>query len=225
MYQHALTATRTQRNVLIVMVSTTKGLCGGLNVNLHRTYANFVQSNLQDAKISVVTIGRKIRWVLPNREVTLVARFDSIGETPTFEETRAVARYAMDTFLNGSYDAVYLAYPKFISTLASEPQLSQLLPVTADQTTKTSQLNSYLIEPNPQSLIDTLLPYQVEMFTHQALLESRASEHSARMVAMKNASDNAHDLIGNLTLDYNSARQTQVTSELLDVTTARMALE
>ena len=89
MYQHALTATRTQRNVLIVMVSTTKGLCGGLNVNLHRTYANFVQSNLQDAKISVVTIGRKIRWVLPNREVTLVARFDSIGETPTFEETRA----------------------------------------------------------------------------------------------------------------------------------------
>lgn len=222
---HVLTQVRAQKNVLMILVSTTKGLCGGLNVNLHRSYANFAQSELEGANISVVTIGRKVRWVLTGREVTLAARFDSIGETPTFEETRSVARYAMDSFSDGSYDAVYLAYPKFISTLTSEIQISKLLPVSQAQSEEVHSVGNYTIEPSPHSLIKMLIPYEVEMTTHQALLEARASEHSARMVAMKNASDNAKDLISNLTLDYNSARQSQVTSELLDVTTARMALE
>ncbi len=222
---HALTQVRPLHKILVILVSTSKGLCGGLNVNLQRGFVSFAAEH-PSATIAVATVGRKARWVLPNRDTNLVARFDTLGETPTFVETRAVAGYAMTSFLDGTFDAVFLAYPKFISTLTNEVAVDQLLPIaptlTADNVVSSME---YTIEPDPVSLLTTLLPYQVEMSFHQAVLEARATEHSARMVAMKNASDNARDLITNLTLDYNSARQSQVTSELLDVTTARMALE
>lgn len=221
---HALAEVKPIKNVLVVMVSTTKGLCGGLNVNLHRGLMNFA-AQFPDANISVATVGKKARWALASRDTTLAARFDDLGETPTFEETRVIALYAMDNFLNGTYDAVYLAYPKFITTLTNEITVEKLLPVSPLESAEPVSTSQYTIEPDPISLVEKLIPYQVEMSTHQALLEARATEHSARMVAMKNASDNARDLIGNLTLDYNSARQSQVTSELLDVTTARMAIE
>lgn len=222
-HAHALTTSRPEKKVLFILVSTTKGLCGGLNVNLARSYQNFAIA-LGNPQLSVALIGRKVRWVIPGREVELSARFDTIGETPTFMETRSVARFAMDQFLAGGYDAVYLAYPKFISTLTNEVKIEKLLPVTPQKSTSSDSSALYTIEPDPVLLMEQLIPYQVEMSLHQSLLESRATEHSARMVAMKNASDNARDLIGNLTLDYNSARQSQVTSELLDVTTARMAI-
>ena len=221
--KHALTEIRPEKNILVILVSTTKGLCGGLNVNLHRGYMNFADGQ-NDANISVVTVGKKARWVIPNREVSLVARFDTLGETPTFEETRAITTYAMDNYLSGKFDSVYFAYPKFISTLTNEITIEKLLPVMTTTPTETN-VSEYKIEPDPDALIQKLIPYQVEMSVYQALLEARATEHSARMVAMKNASDNAKDLISSLTLDYNSARQSQVTSELLDVTTARMAIE
>ena len=129
----------------------------------------------------------------------------------------------MDSFLQGEVDEVYTAYPKFISTLTSQPTIKKILPVTSSL--GQVQTNSeYLFEPTPASLIQELFPYMVEMSVYQIMIDSSASEHSARMVAMKNASDNALELIGNLTLDYNQARQSQVTSELLDATTARMAL-
>ncbi len=222
--KHALTDIRPEKNILVILISTTKGLCGGLNVNLHRGYMNFALDQ-ENAKISVVTVGKKARWVIPNRDVDLVARFDTLGETPTFEETRAITTYAMDNYLSGKFDSVYFAYPKFISTLTNEITVEKLLPVMTTKPVETSVMSEYKIEPDPQALIQKLIPYQVEMSVYQALLEARATEHSARMVAMKNASDNAKDLISSLTLDYNSARQSQVTSELLDVTTARMAIE
>jgi F-type H+-transporting ATPase subunit gamma len=221
--KHALTDVRPENKVLIILVATSKGLCGGLNVNLHRGFMNFA-AQLPGAKVSVVTVGKKARWVLPNRETNLVARFDNLGETVTFEETRAITSYAMDNFLNGTYDAIYFAYPKFISTLTNEITVEKLLPVSPVGVDPSPSME-YTIEPDPTALMEKLIPYQVEMSMYQALLESRATEHSARMVAMKSASDNARDLIGSLTLDYNSARQSQVTSELLDVTTARMAIE
>lgn len=220
---HKLTAVRPEKKVLILLVSTNKGLCGALNVNLYRNYSHFA-GNL-DAELSVATIGKKARFVLPHKDVALSARFDNLGETLTFEETRSVSRYAMDSFLGGTYDAVYLAYPRFITTLTNEIALEKLLPVAPLSETNTPSFKDYTIEPDPASLVDKLVPYQVEMSLYQALLEARATEHSARMVAMKSASDSAREIIGDLTLDYNSARQSQVTSELLDVTTARMALE
>ncbi len=219
---NALTETRPEKKILIILVATSKGLCGGLNVNLHRSFANF-SIDFAGANISVVTVGKKARWVLPGRETNLVARFDELGETPTFAESRVITSYAMDNFISGKFDSVYFAYPKFISTLTNEIIIQKLLPVTSSVSSNTN--TQYTIEPDPATIIQKLIPYQVEMSMYQSILEARATEHSARMVAMKSASDNASDLIGSLTLDYNSARQSQVTSELLDVTTARMAIE
>jgi F-type H+-transporting ATPase subunit gamma len=170
----------------------------------------------------VVTVGKKAKYFVPNQEIKLVAKFNDLNETPTFLETRPIARYIMDSFISGQFDQVFLAYPKFVSTLQNEITFTPLLPITP---TNSEQTSDYTIEPSSSELLNSLLPYQVEMTLYQTILEARASEHSARMVAMKSASDNAKELIGNLTLDYNQARQSQVTSELLDVTTARMAIE
>lgn len=222
--KHALTDVRREDKILIILVATSKGLCGGLNVNLHRGLMNFASNN-PNATISVATIGKKARWVIPNRDTNLVARFDTLGETVTFQDSRAVTGYAMDSFVEGKFDSVYFAYPKFISTLTNEITVEKLLPVTPTIIAESTAVTEYTIEPDPNALMEKLIPYQVEMSIYQAILEARATEHSARMVAMKNASDNARDLISSLTLDYNSARQSQVTSELLDVTTARMAIE
>ncbi len=222
--QHQLTQDRPKNNILVILVATSKGLCGGLNVNLHRGFSNFA-AEYPKANISVATVGKKARYVLVGRDTNLVARFDTLHETPSFEETRAITSYAMESFLDGTFDAVYLCYPKFISTLTNQVTVEQLLPVVQQKLEGVPMAQEYTIEPDPVTLIEKLIPYQVEMSMYQSLLESRATEHSARMVAMKSASDNARDLIGNLTLDYNLARQSQVTSELLDVTTARMAIE
>lgn len=225
--KHDLTTVRPEKKILVILVATGKGLCGGLNVNLSRGFQNFAEG-MQNAEISVVTVGKKARWVLPRRETTLVARFDNLGETVTFQDSRAITSFAMDSFISGKFDSIYFAYPKFISTLTNEITIQKLLPVTSVPVDPALHLHNtveYKIEPDSTALIERLLPYQVEMSLYQAILEARATEHSARMVAMKNASDNARDLIGSLTLDYNSARQSQVTSELLDVTTARMAIE
>lgn len=220
--QHSLTEIRPAQHILVMLVSTNKGMCGGLNVNLYRSFLDFA-ANHSEANISVVTIGKKAKFYVPNRDVELTAKFNDLSETPSFLETRPISRFAMDGFTSHQFDQVFLAYPKFISTLQNEITFAPLLPITSSD----EALNNspYTIEPSERALLDSLLPYQVEMTLYQTILEARASEHSARMVAMKSASDNARELIGNLTLDYNQARQSQVTSELLDVTTARMALE
>ncbi len=220
--RHALTQVVPEHHILLLMVSTNKGLCGALNVNIHRGLSVFADEH-RGVKISVATIGKKAKYVVPGKDIELAARFDTLGETITFEETRSISRYAMDSFMAGTYDAIYLVYPKFISTLQNQVTVTKLLPVTRPKD-EAAIPSEYKVEPDAKTLIDTLLPYQVEMTVYQTLLEARASEHSARMIAMKNASDNARDLISDLTLDYNQARQSAVTTELLDVTTARMAL-
>jgi F-type H+-transporting ATPase subunit gamma len=222
---HALARTSAkEQKILVLMSSTTKGLCGGLNVNLYRAFREFCEAH-PGTHIAVAELGTKAKWAVPGREVTLAAKFRDLGEVVTFEESRPISRYLMDAFIRGEYDAVYMLYPKFITTLTNEVQAIRLLPIKAEIGEEAAPGVDYTIEPSPAALIDMLMPYELEMAVYQSLLESRATEHSARMVAMKSASDNAKELIANLTLDYNQARQSQVTSELLDVTTARMALE
>ncbi len=218
--KHPLLTKNASSAVLVVLVSTNKGLCGGLNVNLYRGLLDFVREN-QDSDIKIVTVGKKAKWVTPGTTSELVAKFNDLGETVTFAESRSIAGYIMQEFKAGNIGKVYLAYPKFISTLQNEITFTQILPLQSEDSVSSSD---YTIEPSPTALLESLLPYQIEMTVYQTILEARATEHSARMVAMKNASDNARDLIGSLTLDYNQARQSAVTSELLDVTTARMAL-
>lgn len=221
---HPLMEERNVKNILIIVVSTDKGLCGALNVNLFKTITSWISSMDPKIGIKLVSVGKKARSSYGNRESELVAKFHALGETPSFEETRAIARLAIDTFTKGEADEVYLAYPKFISTLQSEPTTKKLIPLIP-QLSEELVPAPYAFEPGASEILEELVPYQIEMSMYQTLIEARASEFSARMVAMKNASDNAHDLINNLTLDYNSSRQASVTSELLDATTARMALE
>lgn len=218
--KHPLLTTNNSKSIMVVLISTNKGLCGGLNVNLYRGLLDFVKENAS-SKIKIVTVGKKAKWVTPGTSSELVAKFNDLGETVTFVETRSVSGYLMQEFKKGAVGKVFLAYPKFISTLTNEITFTQLLPLQNEEAVSSTD---YTIEPSPSTLLESLLPYQIEMKVYQTILESRATEHSARMVAMKNASDNARDLIDSLTLDYNQARQSAVTSELLDVTTARMAL-
>ncbi len=226
-YQNPLLESRNSTgNVGLVVVATNKGLCGGLNVNLIKELLRFA-SDHKNANFSLITIGKKAKRTLPGYNSELVAKFDGISENPDFEEVRAISRLIMENFSLAKFDSVYVAYPKFISTLKSDIVIKRLLPVRQekdDQPMPSGLSSEYLVEPSPKAVLDYLIAYEIEMTLYQIILESRASEHSARMVAMKNASDNASELIQNLTLDYNQARQSQVTSELLDVTSARMAL-
>lgn len=222
-YSHPLLrSSKDSGRTLVLMISTNKGMCGGLNVNLSREVMHWLKGG-EYKTADIALVGKKAKTVFPGIETNTVARFETVSEAPTFLETRAIATYVRDVFVSGEYDSIYCAYPKFISTLQNEISITQLLPLQKTGAVATSA--DMVIEPNPKSLLDTLLPYRLEMIIYQTIIEARATEHSARMVAMKNASDNARDLISNLTLDYNQARQSHVTSELLDVTTARMALE
>lgn len=216
------------KHAMLIVVSTNKGLCGGLNVNLFRHIHDWAGDTSTHDKLHLVHVHKKARSPLPShRNSELIALFHELGERPSFEESRSISRLAIEKFTKGEVDEVYVAYPKFISTLQNEPTIKRLLPISAEQDasfTSTPSQADYTFEPSSKDLLNTLLPYQVEMSIYQILIEASASEHSARMVAMKSASDNAKDLINNLTLDYNQARQTAVTTELLDATTARMAL-
>jgi F-type H+-transporting ATPase subunit gamma len=212
------------RNAMVIVVSTNKGLCGGLNVNLFRAIHKWTQEESRHDKLHLVHVHKKARSPLPShRDHELRAVFHELGEKPSFEESRSITRLAIDSFTSGEVDEVFVAYPRFVSTLQNIPTIKQLLPVFPEDGEATTAVD-YTFEPSTKDLLQELVPYQVEMSVYQILIDASASEHSARMVAMKAASDNAVDLIDNLTLDYNQARQTAVTTELLDATTARMAL-
>lgn len=226
-YKHPLLTEKNQeKNIAVIIVATNKGLCGGINVNLFRELTKWANDKDPDTNFQLITIGKKAKKSIPGKNSKLIARFNDIEENPSFEETRAIAGLAIDEYTKGAYDAVYVIYPKFISTIRSDNIIKRLLPIKKDNLEEVSKVNAkYSIEPNAEAVLDELIVYQIEMSLYHIVLESRASEHSARMVAMKNASDNARDLINDLTLEYNQARQSHVTNELLDATSALMALE
>lgn len=212
------------KRAMLVIVSTDKGLCGPLNANLYREILDWGQHVSSHSHLSVVHVRKRAKTpTFPHKETELLAVFHELAETPTFEEARSIARLAIDSFINQQVDEVYVAYPEFVSTLVNKPLVKKILPVD-NQSESTGTPSEYTFEPSTSELVQELVPYMVETSIYQILIDASASEHSSRMIAMKNASDNAKDLIHNLTLDYNQARQSQVTSELLDATTARMAL-
>jgi len=222
---------------LILVVSTDKGLCGALNTNLGKK----IRSDAPDA--DVVSAGRKLRTQLGKVGRHLVADFEVKDPVP-FAEARPIAKLLTQLFLEGKYDKVSIAFTNFVSTLTQEPTILPLLPISADalgekqdyegvgnevkveETDHAAALSKdYLFEPSAEGVLDTLLPLYVNFQVYQTLVESRASEHSARMVAMKAATDNANKFIKELTLEYNKLRQAAITSELLEITTAMKAME
>ena len=211
---------------LVLVITTDKGLCGALNTNLLRELNQF-----DAAKTTFVAVGRKGAQYLGRLKRDLAAEFE-LKETFTFLECKQASKFCIEKFVSGEVDKVTVAFTDFKSTLRQEPTLKVILPVQnfdlADlhgtKTEVAANTTDYLFEPSAGGVLEHLVPHYVHFAVYQMVLESRASEHSARMVAMKNATDNAKQLIKDLTLEYNKIRQAGITTELLEITTAQMAL-
>ena len=207
-----------------LLISTNRGLCGALNTNLFRKAFDLGD----DA--SFITVGKKGRLFFSKSARPLSADFELL-ERPSLESARTISKFLSDSFLSGEFAKVNLVYTSFESTLKQTAISKTLLPIVnmdlVNQIAqeKQNEIRQYLFEPNPDQVLETILPHYIQMEVYQTLLEASASEHSARMVAMKNASDNAFDLVSDLTLIFNQARQEAITNELLDITTATLALE
>ncbi len=232
---HSLLTQREQvKNIAIILITADKGLAGAYNSNVIRQTTRFMtEQNRQDAKL--ITVGRKGRDFMARFRRTIIAEFTDLPPRPTALDVAPIARIAMDGFLAGDFDEVYLAYTDFINTLVQEPTLRLLLPIRPGLVeskvmseylaeTPTMATSEYIYEPDPTTLLDTVLPRFTELQIYQALLEAMASEHSARMVAMRNATENANELADDLTLTYNKVRQDAITKEMLDIAGGAEAL-
>ncbi len=224
---HPLLASHTAGNELLIIYSTDRGLCGGLNTQLFKNTLTWLKSR---DNAQVVTIGKKAVAFAKKNGLPLYAEFTSLPEKASVEDILAIAKLVSDGFLSLQFRTVSFIYMDFINTLTQKVRLTNLLPLAPEDALSSSKTlgenndASYLFEPSPKEILDYLLPYYIEHTLYQTLLEAKASEHSARMVAMKSASDNAKDLVGELRLLYNKSRQASITSELLDITTATLTV-
>jgi F-type H+-transporting ATPase subunit gamma len=225
---HPLLEIRDVKKELLLIISTDKGLAGALNTNLFREASNFDQ-----AKTAFVTTGKKARLFVGRTKREFLADFE-LKDAPNFVETKPIGKFCMERFLSRDVDKVSVLYTHFINTINQKPVLQTLLPISAFDLPKGEKTEGavadvdpmlgYVFEPNALAVLDVMLPYYIEYQVYQMILDARASEHSARMVAMKNATDNANQFIKDLTLEYNKMRQAGITTELLEIATAQMAL-
>ena len=213
---HPFLIARPARNTLILLLAPNRGLAGGLPSNMARRAAAFALE--QDTPVTFVTVGRKGRDFVVRAGQPLLADF-SMPDYPTLLDTLPVSQIVMEEYTADRVDRVFLLYPRFINTAMQLPSVRQLLPIEPQQIEGGAAPREvdYIYEPNPQEVFAQLLPRYLEMTVYQAILEAEASELSARMVAMRNATDAAEEMIGTLTLVYNKARQEQITKELLDI--------
>jgi F-type H+-transporting ATPase subunit gamma len=212
---------REVKRIGIVHIGTDRGLCGGLNTNLNRLVGEFILS--QKVPISIITVGRKARSFARISKLDVRAEFIGLGDRALMQDTMPISRLVIDDYSSGYLDMVYLAYPRFISTMVQRPTIEILLPVEPAKLPP-GQIAEYIYEPDPLTVLNELLPRFVEMEIYHAILELIASEQSARMVAMRNASDNAEELIKDLTLSLNKARQEMITKEICDISGGAEAL-
>ena len=226
---HPLLQVREVKRELIIIVSTDKGLAGALNTNLLREAANF-----DPAKTVYIAVGRKGRQFLSRTRRETLADFE-LRDAPSFPETKQIAQFATERFLSGEVDRVAVLYTHFINTINQKPVVQTVFPISdfdvmgaegeaTAETSSSDPMGGYIFEPSAEAVLDVILPYYVQYELFQMILDARASEHSARMVAMKNATDNAKQLIKDLTLEYNKMRQASITTELLEISTAQMAV-
>jgi F-type H+-transporting ATPase subunit gamma len=209
------------KKIILIHIGTDRGLCGGLNTNLNRVVAEFILQ--QKVPVTVITVGRKARAFARIAKLDVKAEFSGMSDRATLQETMAISRVVIDDYSKGEADLICLAYPDFISTMFQKPTIQKLLPIEP-ATLPPGQVAEYIYEPDPFWVLNELLPRFVEMEIYHAILELIASEQSARMVAMRNAGDNAEDLIKDLTLSLNKARQEIITKEICDISGGAEAL-
>ena len=218
---HPLLQRRPVNKIAVVHITPDRGLCGGLNANINRRTASLILE--QSIPVTLITVGRKGLDFMRRYKHDIRAEFTRLGDRPSLLDTTPISRIIIDDYTNGVIDLVYLVYAQFISTMVQRPVMQQILPVEP-AAIPTAQNVDYIYEPGSAAVLGELLPRFVEMQVYHAILESIASEQSARMVAMRNATDNANELIEELTLMYNKARQESITKELLDITGGAAAL-
>ena len=230
-YVHAYMKHSDGKAVGFIVVSTDKGLCGGLNTNLLRAVTTQLRATQSAGKtVQAVAIGSKGLGFLNRVGAKVISHVTHLGDKPHLEKLIGPVKVMLDAYANGELSAVYLCYNKFVSTMAQQPTIDQLLPLSADKMeaeTKASGTQhgwDYLYEPDAQAVIDDLLVRYAEALVYQAVAENMASEHAARMVAMKAATDNAGNVIGELKLVYNKTRQAAITKELSEIVSGAAAI-
>ncbi len=238
---HPLLFGNDSKNTGVILLSTDKGLCGSLNTNLFRTI--FMDSRLRgNDNVVFYTVGKKGRSFVVRSGKDLIADFEN-PDLVIFRQAVQLTKLVKDSFIAGEVGQVFLVYPRFVSTMKQEPKMVKLLPVDVESVIPAnagvqskesrSEVDSrlrgndreFLFEPNVDVLLDSLLLHEVQIQIYQTLMETKASEHSARMVAMKNATDNAKDLVDDLTLTYNQVRQDSITREILEISSASAAMQ
>jgi F-type H+-transporting ATPase subunit gamma len=218
---HPLLQRRAVNKIAVVHITPDRGLCGGLNANINRRTASLILE--RSIPVSLIAVGRKGLDFMRRYGRDIRAEFTRLGDRPSLLDTVPISRIIIDDYTNGVIDLVYLVYAGFISTMVQRPVMHQVLPVEPAEIPGAENVD-YIYEPGPAAVLGELLPRFVEMEVYHAILESIASEQSARMVAMRNATDSANELIEELTLMYNKARQESITKELLDITGGAAAL-
>ncbi|MEE8174529.1 MAG: ATP synthase F1 subunit gamma [Dehalococcoidia bacterium] len=218
---HPLLERRPANRIAMVHITPDRGLCGGLNANINRRTAGFLLER-PEPKV-LIAVGRKGRDFMARYGQEIRAEFTQLGDRPSLLDSLPISRVVIDDYSSGFVDVVYLVYARFVTTMVQRPVLEQLLPVEPAPI-PAGQNVEYIYEPSSSAVLAELLPRFVEMQLYHAILESIASEQSARMVAMRNATENANELIEDLTLTYNKTRQEMITRELLDITGGAAAL-
>jgi len=225
-----LLARRPVRKIGLVMITTDRGLVGSLNANAVRAVLRHITEEAnadgERAEISAITVGRKGRDALRRAGVPIAAHFPQLGDRPSFSDVTPIARLVTQDFLAGTYDRIEIAYSTFINTLSQRPMIVTVLPVAEPEMgeQESAANDEYLFEPSPEAVVSRLLPHFVAIDIYRAVLENRASEQSAQMVAMRSATDNANELIGDLTLVYNKTRQANITREMTEIASGAEAL-
>jgi F-type H+-transporting ATPase subunit gamma len=224
-YRHPFLVNRDQAAVGLILITSDKGLCGGLNSNLLRlAVTKMKEFESKGNKIQATCIGNKGLGFMQRAGAKVVSHVTGLGDTPHLEKLIGPVKVQLDSYMNGEIDALYIGYTRFINTMKQEPVFEQLLPLSGDAVGSAKTNWDYVYEPDAKAVIDDLLIRYVEALIYQAVAENMASEQSARMVAMKSASDNAKTVIGDLKLVYNKARQAAITKELSEIVSGAAAV-
>jgi len=222
--QFPLLEQREIKKIGVVLVTADRGLAGAFNTNVIRRAVRFIREDT-GLPADLITVGRKGRDFFSRTTQEIEAEFTALGDAPSMDTLRPIIDIAVEDFTSGRVDAVYLIYTKFVNTLSQQPEVLQILPITTpEDATAEEQIQDFIFEPDPTTVLQALLPRYIETQVYQAILESVASEHSARMVAMRAASDNAAEFINELTLTLNKARQAQITREVSEIAAGAAAL-
>jgi len=231
-YRHPFIVPREVKRVGMIVISSDKGLCGPLNVNLLRQVLQFIRGTSSPllikgiawASTDLIALGKKGRDFLKRTGQNILAETTGIADKPKLIDVVPAVKVSMDEFLNGTLDQVFVAYNKFINTMVQKPTIAQILPCPLPPGAERKQSWDYIYEPSSSEVLDSLLPRYVESLVYHALLENIASEHSARMIAMKSATDNAKDIIFDLNLTYNKARQASITTAISEIAAGSAAV-